>query len=387
MSDTKITCQICGEQVHIMKKHLREAHPDVSIDQYKEEYPDAPVLSPRAKEQRARLQAEKKQQQTANHTVNLEDGTVLGKETMRAAFGLGNIKAVKNIAGQDIQVTVVDSNAKYQEYVPAKDSGYIFNVDLLKDICQSSELNMPGYFWGHMGSGKSTGIEQYCAHTNRPMMRVQHTINTEESNILGQMQVADGKTFFSPGPLAIAMKYGLVYLADEYDGAMPHVCLVYQPVLEGKALIIKEAPEDSEWHVVQPHPNFRFFATGNTNGSGDSTGLYQGTNIGNAANYERFAIVRKVEYMPRKQLLNVVSSQSRTGSEECETLIDFAQKINEAYEGSEISLPISPRALINAAKIGSTRLDMRAGVRLAYINRLDPAAAEVADQIAQRVWG
>ena len=100
-------------------------------------------------------------------------------------------------------------------------------------------------------------------------------INNYNCRLLGV--VKNGETVFELGPLPYAMKHGMVYCADEYDFAEPAVLSIYQSVLEGKPLIIKEA--DLENRVIKPHPNFRFCATGNTNGAGDSFGLYQGTRI------------------------------------------------------------------------------------------------------------
>jgi cobaltochelatase CobS len=212
---------------------------------------------------------------------------------------------------------------------------------------------------------------------------VQHTVNTEEAHILGQYIVvtevttgSDGKehvhsvTKFNPGPLPLAMKYGWVYCADEYDFGMPSVLAAYQPVMEGKALIIKDAPP--EWRVVDPHPNFRFVATGNTNGGGDETGLYQGTQIQNAANYSRFAVTKQVGYMPPK----------------IEAAVVAGKKIRTAFSGGQISNVVSPRELINAALFGVvTGGNWREGLALAFANRLSPTDREVVDQFAQRVFG
>ena len=131
------------------------------------------------------------------------------------------------------------------------------------------------------------------------MIRAQHTASTEESQIVGQILAKNGSTYFEPGLLSLAMRLGWVYLADEYDFAYPQILGIYQPVLEGEALTLKEATP--EWRTVKPHAKFAFIGTGNTNGSGDETGLYQGTNIQNAANFSRFGIVAESQYMKRRK--------------------------------------------------------------------------------------
>jgi cobaltochelatase CobS len=200
------------------------------------------------------------------------------------------------------------------------------------------------------------------------------------------MLARDGSTYFEPGPLALAMKHGWVYCADEYDFAMPAVLAVYQPVLEGEPLYIKEAPP--EWRHIVPHPNFRFVATGNTNGSGDETGLYQGTQLGNAANYSRFAVTEEVGYMAPKIEAAVVAQQSGAAISDAERVVDFANEVREAFKASRISATISPRELIAAAKVGLVKgSDWRTGLKLAFTNRLPRVDKETVEQFAQRVFG
>lgn len=322
------------------------------------------------------------------------------RKSFAATFGLGNNAAAKNVKGGDIMIDVLTGvDSEYQPFIPPKDEAYVFNIDLLKTAMIAVQMNTPLLLWGVHGTGKTTLLEQFCAHTNRPAIRVQHTVSTEEAHILGQILVKNGETVFEPGPLAVAMKYGLFYIADEYDFALPNVCAVYQPVLEGKALIIKEAPK--EWRVIEPHPNFRIAATGNTNGSGDETGLYQGTQIQNAANYSRFGVTAEVSYMSKKHETAVVASQARIHPRDAAKLVDFAQKVRDSFNGSEISTTISPRELINAGKLGrvmarpqelpdgtsSIMPDLRRGLQLAFVNRLNSVDRQAVDDFAQHIFG
>jgi len=382
---SKITCQICGEQVHAIQKHLAEAHPDVSLDAYKAQFPDSPILSEAA---RAKI-AERRAQETksgvtdvaAPRGVPTKPGTFLHE-----VFDLGTVPAAMSASGKPIPIAVLDDiEGEYgTAMVPAVDKSYVFNIDLLKTVLMCLEMNMPCYLWGHMGTGKTTIYEQACAHTRRPMIRVNHTVNTEEAHILGQHVFRDGQTVYQPAWLPIAMRYGLVYVADEYDFCVPHVLSVYQSVLEGKPLIIKDA--DPEWRVVHPHPNFRFLANGNTNGTGDSTGIYQGTQLQNAANYERFAVVQRVEFMDASIEKRILISRCGLGSKDADHFIKFASLIRQEVDKSSISTPITPRSLINAARLGIVKGDFKVGLSLAYINRLPPVEQEVARQLVQRIF-
>jgi cobaltochelatase CobS len=215
------------------------------------------------------------------------------------------------------------------------------------------------------------------------LIRVQHTINTEESHIVGQWTVRDGATHFELGPLAVAMKDGHLYMADEYDFAMPSVLSLYQPVMEGKALLIKEADEANR--IIKPHPLFRFFATGNTNGTGDNTGLYQGTLMQNAANYERFAIVEEVHYPAREAEIRIIMGQAKLSMPLAEKLVQFGTQCREAFRSGKISLPPSPRALIHAGMVGRVRANMEIGVRQAYANRLPEADRDAVNEVLRRI--
>jgi cobaltochelatase CobS len=289
--------------------------------------------------------------------------------------------------GDPRQVDVMENLSQTdQEMVPEIDESYVFRPEELVDVLMAIQLNMPLLAWGMHGTGKTSQIEQVCARTNRPWVRVQHTDTTEEAHIVGQMLVRDGATVFEYGPLAEAMINGWLYCADEYDFAHPAVIAVYQPILEGKALYIKEAPAGQR--MIKPHPNFRFVATGNTNGSGDDTGLYSGTKIGNAAAYSRFGVTVQVHYPETTTEISILRSRIGVSQEISEKLVDFAGRIRTMYGNGELSLPISPRELIRAATIGMVRAgDFRKGIDLSYSNRLDSTQGEAVRQTAQRIFG
>lgn len=390
---SKITCQICGAQVHAIATHLKSDHPEWTTERYVAEYPDAPTMSDVV---RKALEDRKKAEATAGSASvpaadesaapSPVDASAPVKRELHKVFELGTAKAAMNARGEPIFISVYKPVPNYADLVPEIDDRFIFNIDLLKTVIIGLELNIPTMLWGHTGVGKTTILEQVHARTGRAFLRVQHTVNTEEAHITGQWVVKNGETQFEYGPLAIAMINGLTYCADEYDFAMAAVLAVYQPVLEGKPLVIKEAP--AEKRVVRPHPNFRFVATGNTNGSGDETGLYQGTSIQNAANYRRFGIVEKVVYMPVEQERTVLVTQTGIAQDDAKRFVDFATEIRKAYDASQIGNTIGPAELINAAKLGLVRgSDWRAGLRQAYMNRLAKTDYEVADRVAQRVFG
>tara|TARA_R110000851_G_scaffold59347_8_gene137380 strand:- start:6955 stop:8094 length:1140 start_codon:yes stop_codon:yes gene_type:complete len=377
----KIKCELCGEECHSIKAHLEESHEEWTVAEYKTRHPGAPLFSKDAIDQIKKMKMKKEASEMAATPT---------KSTRRALHEVFDISSgtpgALNKKGQPIPIVVlgVSANDFAQELVPDLDDNYIFNMEYLKTCVMGLESNIPAYTVGMAGTGKSTLWEQICARTQRPMLRVQHTGNSEESHVLGQYLVKDGSTYWEPGPLQLCMKYGITYLADEYDRAMPQVLSVYQPVLEGKQLVTKEAPP--EWRIIKPHPDFRFVATGNTNGAGDETGLFPSTMLQDFANYERFGIMIKIDWMPQDQETAIVAGQSSIPEEDARQLVLFATEVRKQVDGGQITAPISPRALINAASIGIKFRDYAKGLELAYMNRLGQSDAEACRQVAQRYF-
>jgi cobaltochelatase CobS len=384
----KIECRRCKKLCHAIRAHLLNDHEgDMTVEEYEAQYPGAPVMSAIARaEFDKKLAASKPAVAAPAPSVIADPSTKASGDVnlpLHEVFGLPAVGGAVSAKGKKpIPIAVLGDSPETADMVPDLDPNYVFNVEMLRSVMLAVEMRIPMFLWGHSGTGKTTLFEQVCARTRRPMLRVQHTINMEEEHIVGGWRLRGGQTVFELGPLALAMKLGLFYLADEYDFGRPEVLSVYQPVLEGKPLVIKEA--DQEHRVIRPHKNFRIGATGNTNGTGDESGLYQGTSIQNAANFERFGIVEQMPYMDKELETRLIAQQARIAIPMAAKLVDYATKIRDEFASSVISAPISPRSLIYAARIGTLRDNMREGLEKAYINRLSATEREIAGQTAQR---
>lgn len=281
----------------------------------------------------------------------------------------------------------------YEEHIPEWDDGYVLDIETLKYILMAFKVNQPIYLFGPPGVGKTSIYHQVCAATRRRAIRLQHTANTEESHIVGQWVIKrktseSGEEYnameFDLGPLPQAMLNGWVYIADEYDRTHPQVLSVYQAVLEGKPLYIKEAPE--HLRIIRPHPDFRFAATGNTNGSGDDTGLYGATMQQDAATFERFGVVCRVDYLNEKQEVALLRAKTGMSEEHARMIRTFAEKIRSRFP-ADMSLTIGPRVMINIALNGMLRGSLMKGVESAYANRLPDDERVAALSVAERIMG
>lgn len=382
-SDEMITCQICGELTHIVGTHLKNKHEGVTLEKYQADYPAAPIMSKKA-EQAIAAQANK-ESKPVSATIKTEAAAAPVKGFFHELFGFDKTdKRALSSRGTPIGIKVMDvaELGDLSQLIPERDTDYVFDPELAKTVVMALEMNVPCYLWGHAGVGKTTMYEQISSITKRPYTRVQHTANMEEADVEGRWVVnASGNMEFANGPLTDAMEQGHVYCADEYDFASPMILSVYQAVLEGKPLFIKAANKK-----VMPHPNFRFVASGNTNGAGDESGLYQGTMMQNAANYERFGVVERVNYMPAKSEVEMLTRKTSITKGDAESVVKFATMMREGFDKREVAIPMSPRSTLNAAKLGTARADMKYGITVAYINRLPETSAAVAKQAMQRIF-
>lgn len=401
-ADGKIVCHIDNVRVHSVQSHITKNHPDWTIERYQREFPGEPVLSDTAQALLAKRDQEKAKaamvaaasapagvpaafSQEASNMISTAK-LVANNAFFHDVFELGTAPAAMNAKGSPIPIRVLSGHDTLAlQYLPEINDRYVFNIDLLKKVIIGFELGMPVYLWGFHGTGKTTILQQAAARTKRPVIRKQHTINMQESDVLGQWTVRDGNTEFQLGPLATAMINGWVYIADEYDFAMPSVTSVYQPVLEGEPLLIADAPP--MYRKIIPHENFRFCATGNTNGVGDETGLYQGTLVQNAANYSRFKITEEVLYMDPKIEEAVLVSQTRVDRTNASKIVKFANDIRKMFREGKITMTVSPRELISCCEIGiAYGGNWATGMELAFANRLSRVDKKVVQEVMQRMF-
>lgn len=380
----KIVCQICGAHVHSIALHMKE-HPGVTLEQYQVDYPGAPVLSPLAEQRLKERAAAAAAAVAPTASTPASQPAAVEKQSFHETFGLPATPSTLSSKGKPIPITILAPTGEAEQMVPALDPDYVFEVDILKTMMMAIEMRIPCYLWGHAGTGKTSMYYQIAARTRRPVIRINHTANMEEDQVVGGWRVRDGSTFFELGPLALAMKHGWTCILDEYDFGRPEVLALYQAVLEGGNLFIKEA--DPENRLIKPDPNFRILATGNTNGQGDESGLYAGTNMQNAANFERFGVVQQMPWMKPDLEARVISRKARIPVNDAAKLVEFATAVRTEFDGAKMSNPISPRSLIYAARLGNAREDYKTGLQLAFINRLTAVDREAATQLAQRVFG
>ena len=163
---------------------------------------------------------------------------------------------------------------------------------------------------GYHGTGKSTHIEQVAARLNWPMIRINLDAHISRIDLVGRDAIVlqDGQqvTEFREGLLPWALQHPVALVFDEYDAGRPDVMFVIQRVLEtdGKLTLLDQN------RVIRPNPWFRLFATTNTIGLGDTTGLYHGTQAINQGQIDRWNIVATLNYLPAETEAQIVLAKS-----------------------------------------------------------------------------
>jgi cobaltochelatase CobS len=278
------------------------------------------------------------------------------------------------------------------EMVPAIDDAYRFDRETTLAILAGFAHNRRVMIQGYHGTGKSTHIEQVAARLNWPCIRVNLDSHISRIDLIGKDAIVlqDGKqiTEFREGILPWALQHPCALVFDEYDAGRPDVMFVIQRVLEveGKLTLLDQNK------VIRPHPSFRLFATANTVGLGDTTGLYHGTQQINQGQMDRWNIVATLNYLPHAQETAIVMAKMRiepkdtAAKKQIEAMVALADLTRAGFINGDLSTVMSPRTVITWAE--NTRIfnDVAFAFRLTFLNKCDEAERSTVAEYYQRCF-
>lgn len=278
------------------------------------------------------------------------------------------------------------------EYVPDRDDAYHFDHDTTLAILAGFAFNRRVIVQGYHGTGKSTHIEQVAARLNWPCIRINLDSHVSRIDLIGKDAIVlkDGRqvTEFHEGILPWALQHPTALVFDEYDAGRPDVMFVIQRVLEveGKLTLLDQS------RVIRPHPAFRLFATANTIGLGDTTGLYHGTQQINQGQMDRWNIVATLNYLPHDVEVGIVLAKSPgfntpEGREMVDAMVRVADLTRKGFINGDISTVMSPRTVLTWAENSEIFKDPGFAFRVTFLNKCDETEREVVAEYYQRCFG
>ncbi len=278
------------------------------------------------------------------------------------------------------------------EHVPDLDPTYRFDRETTVAILAGFSNNRRVLIQGYHGTGKSTHIEQVAARLNWPCIRVNLDSHISRIDLIGKdaIVVRDGKqiTEFREGILPWALQHACALVFDEYDAGRPDVMFVIQRVLEveGRLTLLDQNK------VIRPHHSFRLFATANTVGLGDTTGLYHGTQQINQGQMDRWNIVATLNYLPHAQETQIVMAKlgmdpkDTAQRKRTEQMVALADLTRAGFINGDISTVMSPRTVITWAENAKIFGDLGFAFRVTFLNKCDEAERSTVAEYYQRCF-
>lgn len=299
--------------------------------------------------------------------------------------------SVRDVFGIDSDM-IVPAYSKKDPHVPDADPDYIFDRQTTLAILAGFAYNRRVMVAGYHGTGKSTHIEQVAARLNWPCVRVNLDSHVSRIDLIGKdaIVVKDGMqvTEFKDGILPWAYQNNVALVFDEYDAGRPDVMFVIQRVLEssGRLTLLDQS------RVINPHPAFRMFATANTVGLGDTTGLYHGTQQINQAQMDRWSIVTTLNYLPHDNEVEIILAKSKhyqnaEGREIVSKMVRVADMTRQAFINGDLSTVMSPRTVITWSENANIFTDVGFAFRLTFLNKCDELERPIVAEFYQRAFG
>jgi cobaltochelatase CobS len=299
--------------------------------------------------------------------------------------------SAREVFGIDLDMQVPAFTTR-TDSVPEIDSTYRFDRETTLAILAGFAFNRRVMIQGYHGTGKSTHIEQVAARLNWPCIRVNLDSHISRIDLVGKDAIVlkDGKqiTEFREGILPWALQHPCALVFDEYDAGRPDVMFVIQRVLEveGRLTLLDQN------RVIRPHPAFRLFATANTVGLGDTTGLYHGTQQINQGQMDRWNIVATLNYLPHAQETEIVMAKlgvnkdDKPGRKRIESMVALADLSRAGFINGDISTVMSPRTVITWAENARIFGDVGFAFRLTFLNKCDEAERQTVAEYYQRCF-
>ncbi|WP_251367272.1 AAA family ATPase [Polynucleobacter sp. JS-JIR-II-50] len=276
---------------------------------------------------------------------------------------------------------------KPSELVPAVDPSYQLNSEATLAILAGFAFNRRVMLQGMHGTGKSTHIEQVAARLNWPCLRINLDGQITRMDLIGKdvIGLEDGKqiTRFQEGLIPWSLQRPVALILDEYDAGQPDVMFVIQRMLEreGRLTLLDQN------RVINPNPAFRIFATSNTAGLGNWNGLYQGTQLLNHGQMDRWDIVAALNYLePSEEQKILMAKVPELSDAQAKAMISLANLTRSSFAAGDISTLMSTRTLITWGENWRIFKDLQIAFALAFLNKCESEEKVLVAEYYQRCF-
>ena len=298
--------------------------------------------------------------------------------------------SVRDVFGIDTDM-MVKGFAHNSDRVPEVDSTYKFDPDTTMAILAGFSHNRRVMIQGYHGTGKSTHIEQVAARLKWPAVRVNLDSHISRIDLIGKdaIKLKDGQqvTEFHEGILPWALRNPVAIVFDEYDAGRADVMFVIQRVLEkdGKLTLLDQN------EIITPNRYFRLFATANTVGLGDTTGLYHGTQQINQGQMDRWSLVATLNYLSHDAEAAIILSKNpmyntEQGRKDINQMVTVADLSRTSFMNGDISTVMSPRTVLAWAENTQIFGDIGFAFRLTFLNKCDELERQTVAEFYQRCF-
>lgn len=335
---------------------------------------------------------------------NLDEELEKEKDAGGMSFNITTIKAkegkhssipdrkvnVREVFGLDIDWEI-PAFSETNPNVPDIDPTYQFDHDTTLAVLAGFAHNRRVMIQGYHGTGKSTHIEQVAARLNWPCVRINLDSHVSRVDLIGKDSIVlkEGKqiTEWKEGLLPWALQHPVALVFDEYDAGRPDVMFVIQRVLEaeGRLTLLDQN------RIIRPHPAFRLFATANTVGLGDTTGLYHGTQQINQGQMDRWNIVVTLNYLPHDEEMEIMLAKfpdlrTDQGRDMVDKMVRMADLTREGFINGDLSTLMSPRTVLSWIENTQIFGNRDLAFQFSFMNKCDEAERPIVAEYYQRCF-